>query len=456
MRKVIFNGKTDVGKKRSNNEDAIVIQNIWDENHILAVAIDGVGGYEGGEVASKIASEKIVEYLENYRNGERIDLIKQAVVYANNEIFNQREIQPGLSQMSCVLTAIIVEVDKRRINMAHVGDTRLYKLAGGYYSKLSHDHSLVGYREEIGDLTEEEAMHHPQRNVINQDVGSRKLSYDDRNYIEVATFPIETQSIQLLLCSDGLCDLVTSYQMQSVLEEDIPIESKVDTLIEAANLAGGKDNISVIIIELEYDDAIEEEYLPADNTTHENITDEIKTAEENTAANSETEKAEYQPDAPTAVYQEQHEPETPQHIDNEPKQPHNHKRIITLLLTIIVILIAVCGYCVYRLTQAPTQPLQQPATQEQRDSVEARMQLLLEQRSIDAQITTFEEIINDKTQVAYISNQLNDSTLTNVSLTTTLQQSIEKCNQLRDSLSTILIPVTISESEDMNKSSQEE
>ena len=253
MKNVTFYGRSDTGRRRTNNEDAYVIENIWDEDHILAVAIDGVGGYEGGEVAAAIAQKCIPEYLRNYPNGERVDLLKQAVAFANDAIYTKRQENPELSSMSCVLTAALIEVKNRRINMAHVGDTRLYELYNGKYQKLSHDHSLVGYREEIGDLTEEEAMRHPQRNIISRDVGSKLLqdNYDD--YIETNTFPLHGES-SLLLCSDGLCDMVTSLQMRAVLELNISTKEKVEALIQAANNAGGKDNITVVIVETHFKD----------------------------------------------------------------------------------------------------------------------------------------------------------------------------------------------------------
>ncbi len=249
MKKMVsWGGDTDPGKIRTNNEDSFIVQDIWDQEHVLAVVIDGVGGYEGGEVAAAIAKRSIVEYLSRYGNGERIELLKQAVVYANNRIFEEREKQPQYNNMSCVLTAILVEVGQRRINMAHIGDTRLYQYLDGALQKLSHDHSLVGYREEIGDLTEEEAMHHPQRNVIGRDVGSKKLEAGDTDYVETAVFPLKATSI-LLLCSDGLCDMLTSVQMKEVLERGISLQDKVLELIQAANDAGGKDNVTVVLVE---------------------------------------------------------------------------------------------------------------------------------------------------------------------------------------------------------------
>lgn len=248
MSDVVFYGSTNIGLVRTNNEDAYVVRNIWDENHILAVAIDGVGGYDGGEVASSMARDCIVEYLETYSNGECVDLLKQAVINANNVIFSERQNQPQYNQMSCVLTAILVEVEKRRVNMVHVGDTRLYQYADGIFKKISHDHSLVGFREEIGQLTEEEAMNHPQRNVISKDLGSSFLENSGNNYLEVETFPLIPQSL-LLLCSDGLNDMLTSLQIVTELENGKTVQEKVDLLIKAANDTGGKDNITVVIVE---------------------------------------------------------------------------------------------------------------------------------------------------------------------------------------------------------------
>ena len=254
MNKISYVGKSDIGKLRTNNEDANIAQNIWDDNHVLGVAIDGVGGYEGGERAAEIAKETIVDYLMKHQNGERLDLLKSAVVEANNKIEDERQTKKQFPNMSCVLTACIVEVDKKRINMVHVGDTRLYQYYGNALLKLSHDHSLIGYREEIGNLTEEEAMNHPERNLINRLVGETFHHLDDKDFIEAATFPLLPNST-LLLCSDGLCDMLTSSEMLSVLKQNISLKDKVKELIRLANDKGGKDNITVILIDYPDDDS---------------------------------------------------------------------------------------------------------------------------------------------------------------------------------------------------------
>lgn len=245
---VVIKGETNVGNVRTNNEDKYIAENIWNKNNYLAVVIDGVGGYEGGEVAADIAENSIRNYLLKYRNGERGTLIREAVIEANNNIFNEQLKDPRYNNMSCVLTACIVDMDKGELYMAHVGDTRLFLYLDGKLTKLSHDHSLVGYREEIGDISEEEAMQHPQRNVINRVLGTELLKADNEDFIECATFNIGSGSTYLL-CSDGLTDILTSGEIIKVLGDNNSISEKCDILINNANKAGGPDNITVVLFE---------------------------------------------------------------------------------------------------------------------------------------------------------------------------------------------------------------
>lgn len=265
-------GKTDMGRVRTNNEDAFVAQKLWDENTYLAIAIDGVGGYEGGEIAADIARRTIPEFLLASSNGERVELLKQAVTAANNAIFDAREADPEHGQMSCVLTAAIIDIAQREISMAHVGDSRLYSFHHGELKKLSHDHSLIGYREEIGDLTEEEAMHHPQRNVIGRDVGSQKHKANDDDFIEAQVFPLFPNTT-LLFCSDGLTDMITSSTITLILSQKGSLEGKASLLIKSALDAGGKDNVTVVLFEYLSD---EPETIPAENSKEEKLMNTIK------------------------------------------------------------------------------------------------------------------------------------------------------------------------------------
>lgn len=244
---ITYYGQTDMGRQRTNNEDAFVAEQL-DNASVLAVAIDGVGGYEGGEVAAEIAQKEIPRYMREFRNGERLELLKQAVVSANNAIFERRQTDAEHPNMSCVLTSAVIDGSRKMIDMVHVGDTRLYQFRHHQLVKLSHDHSLVGYREEMGDLTEEQAMNHPQRNVISRDVGSGRHEVADRDFLEAASFPLLPNSI-LLFCSDGLTDLVTSRQIIAILDKPASLRQKAAELIAAANNAGGKDNVTVVLVE---------------------------------------------------------------------------------------------------------------------------------------------------------------------------------------------------------------
>ena len=275
-----FYGQTDVGKKKENNEDAFVAQPIWNDNFFLAVVIDGVGGYDGGEVAAEIAQKEIPSTLEASSNGERIDLLAESVTAANNAIFERRN--EKFPDMSCVLSAVIIDTEQNQVNMIHVGDTRVYQFHDSELRKLSHDHSVVGYMEEIGRLTEEQAMNHPERNVISRDVGSMMHRVNDDDFIESNVFPLLPNTV-FLLCSDGLTDLVTSAEIISVLEQkETTLEQKVHTLVDLANEKGGKDNITVVLVEYkgETDEPVpqkESENTEVDlEKTESNVADKVK------------------------------------------------------------------------------------------------------------------------------------------------------------------------------------
>ena len=244
---ISFLGKTDIGLQRANNEDAFVVQRL-DDSAVLAVVIDGVGGYEGGEVAAEIAQNEIRNYMKEFTSGEKMELLKQAVVCANNAIYERRRFDFARQNMGCVLTAIVVDSACEVVYMAHVGDTRLYQYRYGELCKLSHDHSLVGQLEDSGELTEEQAMKHPRRNVISRVIGSEYHTVDDSDFIEANQFRLLPNSI-FMLCSDGLTDLITSHQIASILERDLTLDEKVQTLVNSANEAGGKDNTTVVLVQ---------------------------------------------------------------------------------------------------------------------------------------------------------------------------------------------------------------
>lgn len=243
---ISFFGATDIGRVQTNNEDTFIAQYIWDERHILLAAIDGMGGEDGGEIAAEIAKQSIIKYLTEFQNDTVLNLIKCAVADANNEIIRQKEVQPQYRRMGCVATAGIIDLDEETLSIAHVGDSRLYRYSNGELSKLTHDHSLVGYQEEQGILSEEQAMRHPRRSVIERCLGSDNHLADDKSFIEAGVFPL-IKGEAFLFCSDGLCDVLTSAQISDCLKSESSPEEECRNLINRANEAGGKDNITVVL-----------------------------------------------------------------------------------------------------------------------------------------------------------------------------------------------------------------
>lgn len=246
---IAFAALTDIGRVRENNEDTYIAKLIWDDRHVLIAAIDGMGGEEGGEIAASIARDAIVKYLEDFHNDTPLNLIKRAVADANNEIVRYKEAQPKYRRMGCVATAGIFDLEANTLSIAHVGDSRLYSYSHGELKKLTHDHSLVGYQEEQGILTEEQAMRHPRRSVIERCLGDEIHYSEDKSFIEAAVFPLISDST-FLFCSDGLSDVLRSSEIAECLEQDMPVEEKCKLLIDKANEAGGKDNITVALVKV--------------------------------------------------------------------------------------------------------------------------------------------------------------------------------------------------------------
>lgn len=245
--KALYYGDTNIGNIRPKNEDAFVLKEVWGGTHLLAVVVDGVGGHGGGDVAAELAARCISEHFyESERTSNSLDVLQAAVIFANNSIYAQHY-NPWLSNMSCVLTATLINLETGKMDVCHVGDTRLYMLKDSVLTKITSDHSLVGPLEESGEYTEVQAMKHPQRNIITRSVGKDILHWGTE-YIQTHTIQLEPCS--LLLCSDGLYDMVHSQITTQILSEQTPVEERVDKLIDAALDAGGKDNITVVVIDL--------------------------------------------------------------------------------------------------------------------------------------------------------------------------------------------------------------
>jgi PPM family protein phosphatase len=240
--KLRFSGASDMGRVRRNNEDAWHV----DGDRGIFLVVDGIGGQAAGEKAAEIAVERVRARLER-QTGTAEERIREAITMANNEIFRAAHANPEWQGMACVLTLALLDGDSAVIG--HVGDSRLYKIRGGEIRKITHDHSPVGEREDSHELSEAEAMRHPRRNEVFRDVGSEEHEPDDADFIEVQRIPFEPDSA-LLLCSDGLSDLVGSAEIQRAVETNAgnPHDAALE-LIQAANRAGGKDNVTVVVIE---------------------------------------------------------------------------------------------------------------------------------------------------------------------------------------------------------------
>jgi serine/threonine protein phosphatase PrpC len=235
-------GATDVGCQRLVNEDRFHVDN----TRGLFIVVDGVGGQAAGGRAADTALEVIRRRLTS---GLAVSAagMREAIADANNEVHRQAGSRPEWTGMACVLTVAMIQGDRALIG--HVGDTRLYKVHAGGIAKITADHSPVGEREDAGEISELEAMQHPRRNEVYRDVGSEWHEPGDADFVDVRETTWEPDAA-LLLCSDGLTDLVSSDEILRIIQKSAGRPDEVaQQLVKAANDAGGKDNITVVFVE---------------------------------------------------------------------------------------------------------------------------------------------------------------------------------------------------------------
>ncbi len=240
-------GITDTGKQRDNNEDTFIAEPVLNKQYVMACVIDGVGGYEGGEIAARIARDSILHYF-SIPSGDVPTMMKESLIIANEKIYAEKMQGNGNKSMACVITMALVDTVNNKFFYAHVGDTRLYLLRDQSLIKISKDHSFVGFLEDSGRISEAEAMSHPKRNEINKALGFDMKIRAIEDYIEIGQSPFLPGDM-LMLCSDGLSDMITSQEMASALITKSTLPEKGKTLIDAANAAGGKDNITVVMVQ---------------------------------------------------------------------------------------------------------------------------------------------------------------------------------------------------------------
>ena len=235
-------GASDPGLVRQGNEDRF----FFDVEGGLFLVADGVGGRAAGEVASAIAVEVIPRSLLR-TSGPAERRVREAIALANNEIHRQAQGSDAHRGMTCVLTVALLTGEQ--LTVGQVGDSRLYKITPAGISKVTRDHSPVGEQEDSGELSEEEAMRHPRRNEVFRDVGTMRHEPDDPEFIEILETRFEPDSA-ILLCSDGLSDMLSSDAIARIVRQHAGCPNDVvRALIAAANLAGGRDNVTAVYAE---------------------------------------------------------------------------------------------------------------------------------------------------------------------------------------------------------------
>jgi protein phosphatase len=226
-------GRSDLGLEREGNEDSFL------ERPPLFAVADGMGGAEAGEVASQTAVEVFQEAAEA---GELPDALVATVETANARIHAMAQEDPSRAGMGCTLTASFAAGGQ--LTVAHVGDSRLYRLRGGRFEQLTDDHSLVGGLVRLGQLTPAEAEHHPQRSVILRAVG-----VEPKVEVDLLHHELEPDDVYLT-CSDGLTSMVRDEVIAETLGMFPALAESADMLVELANASGGRDNITVVLFRI--------------------------------------------------------------------------------------------------------------------------------------------------------------------------------------------------------------
>jgi serine/threonine protein phosphatase PrpC len=233
---------TDCGRMRDHNEDTFHL----DLDSGIFLVVDGVGGAAAGEVAAAIASDRIRRRLER-QDGPADVRVREAITLANREILLKAGTKPEYAGMACVLTLAVLE--GRELTIGHVGDSRLYRLDARGISKLTHDHSPIGELEDARTISETDAMRDERRNEVYRDVGSEPRDPEADDFIELVRTRFDDDAA-ILMCSDGLTDMLPALEVNRIvrLHAGAP-DRAVAALIAAANEAGGKDNVTALLVE---------------------------------------------------------------------------------------------------------------------------------------------------------------------------------------------------------------
>ncbi len=241
MSKFLLLGKTDQGLRRKRNEDTILVN----EANGFCLVADGIGGTAAGDIASQLFAETAQDIFSTTPNTEeeKYQSVQQVFLTSNDRILNHAEHNPGCEGMGC--TAELLALVNSRFILGHIGDSRTYRLRNGELKQLTTDHTLVQEQLDQGLITPEEASHHSFKNVILRAVGIKK-----NPTLDILRGKILPGDL-FLLCSDGLTDMVEDNVIKALLISGASIKESISHLIQEANTNGGKDNISVVMAEVQ-------------------------------------------------------------------------------------------------------------------------------------------------------------------------------------------------------------
>jgi len=227
--------RTDTGRQRNANEDSLFTR------APLFVVADGMGGAQAGEVASKAAAESFERELPQAPPEQ---VLRETIEEANRTIHELARKDPGLTGMGTTTTAAIVDLEAEEVAIGHVGDSRAYRLRGEKLERLTRDHSLVEEMRRKGQLTEAQAEDHPQRSIITRALGPEPVVE-----VDLQTVPAQAGDV-FLICSDGLTTMLDDERIAGLLGRASSMAAAVRALVDEANRAGGRDNITVIAFKL--------------------------------------------------------------------------------------------------------------------------------------------------------------------------------------------------------------
>ncbi len=258
-----FHGKTDIGKLRQTNQDNFLTMRVCD-NITLFVLCDGMGGTNGGNIASGLAIRTFADFIEqslschindndvcDLKNLNLSLLLSDATSAANKAVYARARENSELTNMGTTIVAALATDED--VYIANVGDSRMYKIEGKELTQLTHDHSYVQMLVDMGQLTKEEAATNPRKNILTRAVGTEPTVDAD-----VISIDMPKKGSYLILCSDGLYNFISEKELIAVIRKkfkdyddddyDAELMKKTDLLIDMANAGGGGDNITIILI----------------------------------------------------------------------------------------------------------------------------------------------------------------------------------------------------------------